>query len=61
MISHIYFRASQGAKKGLENGPLFFWEWNELVTQLKGLGWAQLLENLTVVIRMKSFDKCSQT
>ena len=26
---------------------------------MKDLGWAQLLENLTVVIRMKGFGKCS--
>ena len=28
---------------------------------MKNMGWAQLLENLTVVIRMKGFGKRSQT
>ena len=38
---------------------LFFYG-NEWVIQMKDLGWVQHLENLKVVIRMKSFGKCSQ-
>ena len=61
MISYIYFRAKQGENNdvkmvcsfsGTETSETFKW---------KDRGWAQLFENVTIVIQIKGFGKCSQT
>ena len=42
--SHWFKNLMQGAKYGLENGSLLFWEQDEWVIQLKGVGWVQPLD-----------------
>ena len=43
--------------KDLETVRCFSWSKTSESLDLKGLGWAQFLEYLTAVIRMKGFDK----